>query len=284
MERLKSYQDQLTGWLSADTEHILNKSGDILSVNEYKDIIKKPSEEQMICLLRTIIEKGEETCEKFTEILKKNQDHYHQLKEFFSCSLKDSAVPTMFADGNSVITQRKLSNIKAKSLKLNVETVSSATGKSSGNTIPGANYTATDGSVIFADQLEGVSVDTIDFSVNIKQSRDPAALQGATNLSNQDPSAKMIIKHKVELIRCLMADPKHILQHVHQESIITDREYQNLKSYSKPEEAVTMLIDQVIEKLPETCCQFLKLLQDPKVLKEYPKLAEIFMLNPNGDQ
>uniref|UniRef100_A0A3Q1CBB7 CARD domain-containing protein n=1 Tax=Amphiprion ocellaris TaxID=80972 RepID=A0A3Q1CBB7_AMPOC len=83
-----------------------------------------------------------------------------------------------------------------------------------------------------------------------------------------------ITEHKVELIDCLRAD-LFILQHVHAKSMVTDRQYQNLKHASPPDETVIKLIDQVIRKGEETCVQFLQVLKDPEVLKTYPKLKKI---------
>uniref|UniRef100_A0A3B5M632 Family with sequence similarity 171 member B n=1 Tax=Xiphophorus couchianus TaxID=32473 RepID=A0A3B5M632_9TELE len=73
-------------WLSADSAHILNECGDILSVNEHKKITEKPKEEQMSLLLEMIIRKGPDTCEAFMDILRSNQGRYHQLQQFFSSS------------------------------------------------------------------------------------------------------------------------------------------------------------------------------------------------------
>lgn len=85
----------------------------------------------------------------------------------------------------------------------------------------------------------------------------------------------MITEHKVELIECLMADHSFILQHVHAKHIVTDRQYQNLKHISQPEETVTNLIDQIILKGQRSCSLFLEILKEPDVLRTFPQLKEI---------
>ncbi len=93
----------------------------------------------------------------------------------------------------------------------------------------------------------------------------------------------MIIERKVELIDCLRADHSFILQHVHAGSVITDREYQNMKCVSQPEETVTKLIDQVIGKGQESCSRFLEVLKEPDILKTYPQLKQIVQNNSGSN-
>lgn len=85
---------------------------------------------------------------------------------------------------------------------------------------------------------------------------------------------KMIIENKVKLIDWLRADSVFILQHVHSKRIVTDREYQELKSFSVPEAAVTNLIDKMILKKEETCSQFLDTLKESEVKNTYPELKK----------
>jgi predicted CopG family antitoxin len=85
---------------------------------------------------------------------------------------------------------------------------------------------------------------------------------------------KMIIENKVKLIDWLRADSGFILQHVHSKRIVTDREYQELKSISVPEAAVTDLIDKMILKKEETCSQFLDTLKESEVKDTYPELKK----------
>lgn len=84
----------------------------------------------------------------------------------------------------------------------------------------------------------------------------------------------MIIENKVKLIDWLRADSVFILQHGHSKRIVTDREYQELKSLSVPEAAVTDLIDKMILKKEETCSQFLDTLKESEVNDTYPELKK----------
>ncbi|XP_032424726.1 uncharacterized protein LOC116723733 [Xiphophorus hellerii] len=275
MELLQSQQDNLSLWLSADSAHMLNECGDILSVNEHKKITEKPKEEQMSLLLEMIIRKGPDTCKAFMDILRRNQGRYHQLQQFFSSSSDDLPVTSMFADENSVVTSRTLRNINTKSLTCNVETVSSPRGNSSGNSASGARYTATGGSVIIADRIDGANAENINLSVNIRPSQVPSAPAETADDLWQHPAGKMIKEKKVKLIECLMADHCYVLQLVHQKSIVSLREYQNLKSSSSPQETITGLLDLVLGKGPEKCGNFLQLLKDPEVLDTFPLVRDI---------
>ncbi|XP_054908875.1 uncharacterized protein LOC129374455 isoform X2 [Poeciliopsis prolifica] len=270
MELLQSQQDQLSLWLSADSAHILNECGDILSVNEYKQIAEQPKGEQMSHLLKVIISKGPNSCEAFMDILRRNQGWNHQLQQFFRSSSDDSAVASIFADENSVVTCRTLRNVNTKSLTCNVETVSSTRGNSSGNSASGAHYTATDGSVIIADRIDGVKAENINFSVNIRPSQVPSAPAGTA-----DHLYQTIREKKVKLIECLMGDHSYVLQLVHQKSIVSQREYQNLKFSSSPQETITGLLDLVLNKGPQKCGDFLQLLTDPGVLDTFPPVRDI---------
>uniref|UniRef100_A0A3B5R2D2 CARD domain-containing protein n=1 Tax=Xiphophorus maculatus TaxID=8083 RepID=A0A3B5R2D2_XIPMA len=78
------------------------------------------------------------------------------------------------------------------------------------------------------------------------------------------------IKKKVKLIECLMTDHCYVLQLVHQKSIVSLRQYQNLKSSSSPQETITGLLDLVLGKGPKKCGDFLQLLKDPEVLDTFP--------------
>ncbi|XP_043988148.1 uncharacterized protein LOC122840076 [Gambusia affinis] len=275
MELLQSQQDNLSLWLSADSAHILNECGDILSANEHKKITEQQKEEQMSLLLEMIISKGPDTCEAFMDILRRNQERYHQLQEFFRFSSDDSAGTSIFADENSVVTSSTLRNINTKSLTYKVETVSSPRGNSSVNSASGAHYTATGGSVIVADRIDGAKAENINFSVNIKPSQVPSAPAGTADDLRQHPAGKTIIEKKVKLIDCLMADHRYILQFVDQKSIVSHREYQNLMFSSSPQETITGLLDLVLSKGPEKCGDFLQLLKDPEVLDTFPLLSDI---------
>ncbi|KAM9364382.1 uncharacterized protein KZ484_010635 [Pholidichthys leucotaenia] len=185
-----------------------------------------------------------------------------------------------FADSNSVVSMTEMTNIRAKSLSMKIETESDPGGRQPGNVIPPqVNCSAHGGSVILADRLSDVTIDGhIDVSVCVKSSQGRAAgTVGETLTPPKGPTGKFITDHKVELIDCLMAD-LFVLQHVHAEGIVTDGQYQNLKSLSHPEKTVTDLIDQIIGKGEDTCVQFCQLLKKPEVLETYPKLRHILNL------
>uniref|UniRef100_A0A3B4YT42 CARD domain-containing protein n=1 Tax=Seriola lalandi dorsalis TaxID=1841481 RepID=A0A3B4YT42_SERLL len=92
---------------------------------------------------------------------------------------------------------------------------------------------------------------------------------------SQAPAAKMIKKHKVELIDCLSADHSFILQHVQARDIVTDREYNHLRHISQPREVVTKLIDIVMGKDQKSIEDFIDLLKESDILCTYPQLEEI---------
>uniref|UniRef100_A0A3P9Q8X8 CARD domain-containing protein n=1 Tax=Poecilia reticulata TaxID=8081 RepID=A0A3P9Q8X8_POERE len=92
---------------------------------------------------------------------------------------------------------------------------------------------------------------------------------------NLNPAGRTIKEKKVKLIECLMADADFVLQHVDQKSIVSRREYQNLKFPSGPQETVTRLLDLVLSKGPGKCGDFLQLLTDPEVLDTFPPLRDI---------
>lgn len=162
-DKLNSQLNRLCVWLSSDPEYILEHCGDILSVNEYKKVIKQSSgSEQMRELLEIIIQKGEGTCQNFIDTLRKHQGHFPQLKQFFVTEAEGvwksrvvwaeneprpvrlppkeswdyiihiyvyfivpgSSTPSMFADGSSVVSCREITNTTAKNISINIQTVS----------------------------------------------------------------------------------------------------------------------------------------------------------------
>ncbi|XP_040914001.1 uncharacterized protein LOC121194919 isoform X1 [Toxotes jaculatrix] len=320
MDKLKSEQDRLCVWLSCDPDHILQQCGNILTMNEFLEVKNHSSAlEKMRLLLKIIIEKGGNTCQSFLDILRQHQAHYPELQQLFSSNTQGimdqfeyikileeimlpyaeeemplkwafqednnpthtrPPTPTVFADGNSVVTTREITNLKAKSLSMKIETVSVPGCSQSGNLVgqvPWANYTARGASVICADKISGTTIDNdVNFSVSMKTSQVNAVdAVDETQPSSQGPAVKMIKEHKMELIDCLRADCFFILQHVHATQIITDRQYQNLKHTSPPENTIANLIDQVIGKGQESCSLFAKVLKNPDVLETYPQLKEI---------
>ncbi|XP_070694614.1 uncharacterized protein [Pempheris klunzingeri] len=279
-DKLKSGQDKICSWLSADPDHILKQCGEILSMNEFLEVQQQSSAlDKTRVLLKIIIQKGGESCQTFFEILRQNQAHYQQLQQLFHPNTEESPTATVVADGSSVVTAREITNTRATSLNMKIETVRDPGCGPSGNVgglVPQADYTAQDGSVICADKISGVTIDgAIDLSVTIKPSAAHAGTVTETAPASQGPAVKMIIEHKVELIDCLRADHSFILQHVHAKHIVTDREYQSIKHVSQPEKTVSNLIDQVIGKGQQSCSLFLEVLKQPDVVQTYPQLKHI---------
>ncbi|KAK7155025.1 hypothetical protein R3I93_009848 [Phoxinus phoxinus] len=85
-------------------------------------------------------------------------------------------------------------------------------------------------------------------------------------------SLKRIVEHKVFLIETLSVDAGHILQAVHQASLITQRDYMNLKDISEREKTVIDLIDKLMGKGEETCRKFIDLLRGNIILDAFPTL------------
>ncbi|XP_031152379.1 uncharacterized protein si:dkey-10c21.1 isoform X3 [Sander lucioperca] len=186
------------------------------------------------------------------------------------------STPTVFADGGSVVTNRKVTHAKGESLNMGIEIEchpgSGLTGNAVGK-VSQADYNATGGSVICNDVVSHATFKgDISLQVNIKQSQVPAGRVDETPPSSRGPDVKIIKNHKVELEECLRADHSFILQHVHAKHIVTDRQYQRLKNISQPEECVIELIDQVIARGQESCSLFLEVLKEPDILQTYPQL------------
>lgn len=94
MDKLKSVQDKLCAGLSGDPDYILDQCGDILSVNEFREIQKQSSAlDKMRVLLNIIIQKGEETCLRFIHILGQHKAHYHQLQRLFNPNTAGKDLP-----------------------------------------------------------------------------------------------------------------------------------------------------------------------------------------------
>ncbi|XP_071382795.1 uncharacterized protein [Centroberyx affinis] len=289
MDTLKSMQDKLCMWLSSDPEYILDQCGDILSRNQFRKVEQQSSAvEKMRMLLKIIIEMGEDTCQRFYDILKQHQAHYQQLQQFFADNAQGSCRPKVFADNNSVVTTREIKDVKAKSFSMRIDTGSRSTescqsGEIAAGQAPQADYVARSGGVICADKISGVTIDgAMDFSVQTSyaSAAKPKAVERMP--SSQGPSAKTIQKHKVELTECLRAEPSLILQHVHAESIVRDDQYQRVMNIPQPEDKVIYLIDRLIDNGEESCSPFLKLLENAEILNTYPKLKKIDLSIQNG--
>ncbi|KAK9537923.1 hypothetical protein VZT92_005498 [Zoarces viviparus] len=205
------------------------------------------------------------------------KSNFTKIKDKMNSKQEQGWSPTVYADSNSVVLAKEMTNVKAKNLNCNIETGSDPGSSQTVNAVrqvPQADYTACGGSVIWADKISGVTLDG-DLNISVNTSRAGAGTAAATLPSSQEPAVKMIVEHKVELIDCLKADHAFILQHAHAKHIVTQRQYWNLKDISPPEKNVTNLIDEVIVNGQESCSLFLQVLKEPEFLQTYPQLIEI---------
>ncbi|XP_070830542.1 caspase-8-like [Chaetodon trifascialis] len=89
-------------------------------------------------------------------------------------------------------------------------------------------------------------------------------------------------RNKTAIHTSLCADYRLILNKVHENSLITGREYSNLKSINKEdvEGHVVELVDRIMNKGEDTCQAFLNLLHtDEDVKSTYPELKSIQLSN-----
>ncbi|XP_064817462.1 uncharacterized protein LOC135534363 isoform X2 [Oncorhynchus masou masou] len=214
----------------------------------------------------------ESTCQDFLKILKEEHTHYPGRQQHFSKSTQASSSPTVYADCNSTVDTRKVTNVHGiKDVNMNL-TVQAGSGNRSGMNVsqppPHADLVVTTDSHIIAPEISNCTIHG-NLNMSVMQVPAPEApqcpvlpQQTEDVSSSQGPAMKMIIENKVKLIDWLRADSGFLLQHVHSKRIVTDREYQQLKSLSVPEAAVTDLIDKIILKKEETCSQFLDTLKE----------------------
>ncbi|XP_055722455.1 caspase-8-like isoform X2 [Salvelinus fontinalis] len=88
---------------------------------------------------------------------------------------------------------------------------------------------------------------------------------------------QMLREKKTLLTEILSAESSYILQHVQQEEIVTNRDYNNLNIPNQSDEkTVINLLDKVMNKGDAKCCELVNLLQKPHIIKNYPRLEEIF--------
>ncbi|XP_030283082.1 uncharacterized protein LOC115587419 isoform X2 [Sparus aurata] len=182
--------------------------------------------------------------------------------------------PEVYAADGSVCNNRDitLGNVEG-SLNFNDEVEGRYPSGNVSQQVPQAVCVATGGSYINRDKINvGNVTGDLNFSVKMTSVKERAGAVGETLPSSKGAAVKMITSHKVELISRLMADPSFILQHVQAKEIITDREYQKVKSVAQPEEKVTELLDCVISKGEDYCSRFLDILKETDVLETYPQL------------
>ncbi|KAJ8017001.1 hypothetical protein DPEC_G00013230 [Dallia pectoralis] len=88
---------------------------------------------------------------------------------------------------------------------------------------------------------------------------------------------------KVALIDALSADPDFVLQHVDSLSLVSHREYQQIKAITDPVNQARDLLDHVIQKSATTAEEFLQLLKSKELQEMFPKLRFLTEL-PVNDQ
>ncbi|XP_028993126.1 uncharacterized protein si:dkey-10c21.1 [Betta splendens] len=291
LDKLRKEQPRrLCELLSNDPDYILEECGDLLSMNEYRQIEKQTCALQKMNLLLSKVKQQEETCQSFDAILRKHGDHYQQ----WLSPTPELSAPTALADDSSVFNKREIRDTRAKSLNMKTEVLNeSARSPSGGFTGPVAQhrYKAVGGSIICVDKLSGVTVDGgMDLSVSSitvtsqrrsggAEDRRPSSQQKWMQSCDREPAVKRIMENKTELVDCLSSDCTFILQQVHSEDIVTGREYRNLKEEAQSEKAVIDLLDLLIAKGQESCSSFLELLKDQEVLETFPKLKKLELEN-----
>ncbi|KAG7227337.1 hypothetical protein INR49_000342, partial [Caranx melampygus] len=85
-------------------------------------------------------------------------------------------------------------------------------------------------------------------------------------------------RNKTDIQTCLCGDHRQILNKVYEKGLITQREYNNLKSINKEdvEGHVVELVDKIMNKGDKSCQDFLNLLQtDEDIKTTYPELKNI---------
>ncbi|XP_035629445.1 uncharacterized protein LOC118386116 [Oncorhynchus keta] len=177
MEFLKSYKEDLCKWLSTkDAEFIIDKCDDLLTAKQDKAIRNQNTHPGKISLLlETFIEMEESTCQDFLKILKEEQTHYPGLQQHFSKRTQASSSPTVYADCNSTVDTRKVTNVHGiKDLDMHV-TVQAGSRNRSGMNVsqppPHAEVVATEHSHIFASEISNC---TIDGNLNMSVMQVPA--------------------------------------------------------------------------------------------------------------
>ncbi|XP_026170448.1 caspase-8-like isoform X2 [Mastacembelus armatus] len=108
-------------------------------------------------------------------------------------------------------------------------------------------------------------------------------MKRSKNVQRFSMSAKDTVRrNKTALMMSLSADYRYILNKVHEENLITRREYTNLKSINKEdvEGHVVGLVDKIMDKGENTCKDFLNLLEtDEDIKTTYPELKNILFNN-----
>ncbi|KAM9323017.1 caspase-8-like [Pholidichthys leucotaenia] len=89
--------------------------------------------------------------------------------------------------------------------------------------------------------------------------------------------AEVLTSNKTKIISILSADYMWILNKVHENRLITDREYNNLRDISKEdvEGHVVKLVDKILNKGEDISRRFLNLLQTDDIKTTFPQLSNV---------
>ena len=92
-------------------------------------------------------------------------------------------------------------------------------------------------------------------------------------------SAKDTLRcNKIDIVTAFSADYRLILNKVHEKNLITQREYNNLKSINNEdvEGHAVKLMDKIMNKGEDSCQHFMDLLQtDKDIIDTYPELKSM---------
>ncbi|XP_031434973.1 uncharacterized protein si:dkey-10c21.1 [Clupea harengus] len=157
MEFLQSNEGALCTLLSDHFEKVMEHVEDMITVKEHKTIGKQDGKERIKSLLAFIHQKGEDNCQKFVAILRKDFPEIQKL-----CSNKG---PQVYADQGSTIVASETANTNMKSYKMEVNVDGCQGGKHGPSQVPppafpnsGSSMVATNNSHIFAPKLTNSNV------------------------------------------------------------------------------------------------------------------------------
>ncbi|XP_066528717.1 ankyrin-3 [Hoplias malabaricus] len=84
---------------------------------------------------------------------------------------------------------------------------------------------------------------------------------------------RLLQKFKLKLIDALCGDTDFILQHCHSLSLLSQREYDHVKSTSVPSEKARDLLDYIMTKDDRSVQSFLRLLKEDEIQETFHKLS-----------
>ncbi|XP_030625669.1 uncharacterized protein LOC115808440 [Chanos chanos] len=96
--------------------------------------------------------------------------------------------------------------------------------------------------------------------------------------------ARLIQEAKIELIDALSVDPDFVLQHVHAESILTQRQYDHVKGLTSLSDKARDILDFVMKKDDALIQRFLDLLRKDEMQEMFPTLVFLKEIPQNKKQ